>query len=101
MSAGHKGGHLLVTDLNIVHLVPGTPNGPNDAVNPITREPKDSVNAPFIETLDQEIADVDTHGILFSLPDSQMRLPYWKKKNNLSREPDSHSPNNPWKESSC
>ena len=40
---------------------------------------QDSVNAPFIETLDQEIADVDTHGILLSLLDGQMRLPYWKK----------------------
>jgi len=75
MSAGHKGGHLFVTDLNIVHLLPGTPNGPNDAVYPITWKPKDSMNAPFIETLDQEIADVDTHGILLSLPDRQLGLP--------------------------
>jgi len=57
-------------------LSPGTPNCPNDAIDPIAREPKDSVNAPFIEALDQEIADVDTHG--------QMRLPYWKEKDNAA-----------------
>ena len=80
MSAGHEGGHLLVTDLNIVHLIAGTPNGPNGAVYPITWEPEDSMNAPFIETLDQEIADVDVHDILLSLPDRQLRLPYREKK---------------------
>ena len=48
MGAGHKGRHLLVADLNVIHLFTGAPDSANDAIDAIARKSVNSPNSPFI-----------------------------------------------------
>ena len=44
MGAGHKCGHFLVADLNVVRLFTGSPDGANDAIDAVARK---SINSPY------------------------------------------------------
>src|ERR1700733_2946031 len=48
MGAGHKCRHLLMADLNVIHLFTGAPNGANDAIDAVARKSIDSPNSPLV-----------------------------------------------------
>jgi hypothetical protein len=48
MSAGHECRHLLMADLNIIHLFTGSPDSANDPIDTVARKSVNSPNSPFI-----------------------------------------------------
>ena len=62
---GHEGRHFLVPRLNELDLVAGAVQGPENAVDPVSRVAEHAAHAPCVKAGNDEVADGLRHGFVF------------------------------------